>query len=171
MVGLVLSGRSSIESLKAHFRFKLLLGQRRVISEDGVPRTRLPTSKTDVVDVFADFYAYLHDRAQAFIKETHANGALMWGSFAGDIDFILTHPNDWGGAQQNALKRAAAKAGLVPNTPAGFDRIQCVTEGEASLHYCISSGLIAEAIAVRSFLPVLVMDKLMTGSTRSIKTS
>lgn len=132
-------------------RFKILLGQRRAVTEDGVPRTRLPASKTDIVDVFADFYAYLYDRARAYIKETHANGASMWDSFAGDIDFILTHPNDWGGAQQTALKRAAAKAGLISNTAEGFDRIQCVTEGEASLHYCISSGLIADAITVCFF--------------------
>lgn len=132
-------------------RFKLLLGQRRPVAEDsGVPRTNLPESKRELVDVFADFYAYLYDRAHAFIAETHANGSLLWDSIQGDIDFILTHPNDWGGAQQNVLKRAAAKAGLVPMTPAGLARIQCVTEGEASLHYCISSGLIADAITVRA---------------------
>lgn len=149
MVGLALR-ESLVESLTiALYRFKLLLPQRRGVSPDSIPRTRLPASKADIVDVFADFYAYLYDRTRAYIKETHANGTLLWNSFSGDIDFILTHPNDWGGAQQSALKRAAAKAGLVPNTPAGFERIQCLTEGEASLHYCISSGLIAEAITVR----------------------
>lgn len=132
------------------YRFKLLVGQRRPAAEDsGVPRTNLPASKRDIVDVFADFYTYLYNRAHTFIVESHANGALLWDSIQGDIEFILTHPNDWGGAQQNLLKRAAAKAGLVPMTPAGFARIQCVTEGEASLHYCISSGLIADAITVR----------------------
>lgn len=137
-------------------RFKLLLGQRRPAAEDpGVPRTNLPASKRDLVDVFADFYAYLYDRARNYIVETHANGSLIWDSIKGDTDFILTHPNDLGGSQQSVLKRAAAKAGLVPMSPAGFARIQCVTEGEASLHYCISSGLIADAITVRE-LPFAV---------------
>lgn len=52
------------------------------------------------------------------------------------------------------------KGGLVPDTREGRERIHFVTEGEASLHYCISSGLVTEAIkvgtpAVRSLVQIL----------------
>lgn len=51
--------------------------------------------------------------------------------------FILCHPNGWKGAQQGRMREAAIKAGLVPDTKEGRNRVQFVTEGEASLHYCI----------------------------------
>ena len=46
------------------------------------------------------------------------------------------------------MRRAAISAGLVPDTAAGAARIHFVTEGEASLHFCIASGLAGENIRV-----------------------
>ena len=40
-------------------------------------------------------------------------------------------------------------AGLVPNTDAGQERIHFVTEGEASIHYCIQNGLLSDEDDVR----------------------
>ncbi|KZP02189.1 hypothetical protein FIBSPDRAFT_771053, partial [Athelia psychrophila] len=57
------------------------------------------------------------------------------------IDFVLTHPNGWEGAQQSEIRRAAVLAGLSSDTLEGQSRIQLLTEGEASLHYCIEKGL------------------------------
>ena len=39
------------------------------------------------------------------------------------------------------MRRAAIKAGLVANETRAQDRISFVTEGEASLHYCIHKGI------------------------------
>ncbi|KAI0031115.1 hypothetical protein K488DRAFT_87118 [Vararia minispora EC-137] len=125
--------------------FKLLLsnGRKSDIPAD-IPRTNLPPSK-GIVNVFADFYAYLFDRLRAFISETHASGDLIWDSVKDSIDFVLSHPNAWEGQQQAALRQAAVLAGLVPTISDAQERITFVTEGEASFHYCVSSGLLLDA--------------------------
>lgn len=100
----------------------------------------LPLNKT-AVDVFADFFRYLFDCARTYIQQTHPNGVEFWSSIDKDIEFVLTHPNGWEGAQQNQMRKAATLAGLVPKDVAGQSRIHFVTEGEASLHFCVQNGL------------------------------
>lgn len=72
----------------------------------------------------------------------------MWDSFGDNIDIVLTHPNGYEGPQQSMMREAAVLAGLVPDAEAAEARVQLVTEGEASLHYCIQSGLSTDAIKV-----------------------
>lgn len=55
----------------------------------------------------------------------------------GDIHFVLTHPNAWEGSQQAQLRQAAVLGGLISDSPAGQRRLQFLTEGEASLHFCL----------------------------------
>ncbi|TEB21186.1 hypothetical protein FA13DRAFT_1800163 [Coprinellus micaceus] len=55
--------------------------------------------------------------------------------------YILTHPNGWGRPQQVQMRRAAIPAGLIPGNKDGHSRIELVTQGEASLHFCLSNGL------------------------------
>ncbi len=100
----------------------------------------LPPGK-DVVEVFGDFYAYLLKCTMTFIQESHQNGTDLLLSVKGDIEFILSHPNGWEGAQQQQLRRAAIHAGLISDDDKGNERIHFVTEGEASLHFCIEHGL------------------------------
>ncbi|KAK0434121.1 hypothetical protein EV421DRAFT_1993196 [Armillaria borealis] len=122
-------------------RFKLHMlpkwADTKEISEAIAP---LPPGK-DVVEVFGDFYAYLVKCTMAFIQESHQNGADLLLSVKGDIEFILSHPNGWEGAQQQQLRKAAIYAGLIPDNDQGHERIHFVTEGEASLHFCIEHGL------------------------------
>ena len=65
-----------------------------------------------------------------------------------DIDFVLSHPNGWEGAQQSKMRQAAVLAKLIPDKPEGHSRLSFVTEGEASLHYCIRNGLPGGAMKV-----------------------
>jgi hypothetical protein len=122
-------------------RFKLHLrsrvGSGKKLSDDIPP---LPFNKT-VVEIFADFLAYLLECASSFIQETHANGADLWASVSDQIDFVLSHPNGWEGAQQAQLRKAAVLANLIPDTIAGHARLSFVTEGEASLHFAVQNGL------------------------------
>lgn len=130
-------------SVETFLRFKLHLRSRfaadagRQVSNE-IPS--LPPGKT-VVEIFADFLAYLYECAKAFIKDTQINGAALWNSVEAQIDFVLSHPNGWEGAQQSEMRNAAIQAGLVPDTAAGHARLSFVTEGEASLHYAIQNGL------------------------------
>ena len=109
----------------------------------------LPPNKT-VVDVFSDFLAYMFKCARDYIQETHPGGAQLWSSVAENIDFVLTHPNGWEGSQQSLMRLSAIQAKLVPDSDSGRARVSFVTEGEASLHFCLSKGLVSEGVKVRS---------------------
>ena len=111
----------------------------------------LPQNKT-VVQVFGDFLRYLYDCTRTYIEETHATGIELWESLQGQVDFVLTHPNGWEGPQQDQMRRAAIHGGLIPDTPEGRSRVQFVTEGEASLHYCIGNNYASDVIQVGPFL-------------------
>jgi hypothetical protein len=96
----------------------------------------LPRGKS-AVDIFADFLRYLHRCARTFIQETHANGIELWQTFEDRTEFILTHPNGWEGAHQSMMRTAAVQAGLIPDNQNGHSHLSFVTEGEASLHFCV----------------------------------
>ena len=64
---------------------------------------------------------------------------FTWASIENSIEFIFSHPNGWEGLQQQKYREAIEGAGLVPRTPQGRSRVHMIAEGEASLHYCVSS--------------------------------
>jgi len=100
----------------------------------------LPLNKT-VVEVFADFLAYLLECALRYIQDHHANGEELWASVKDQIYFVLSHPNGWEGSQQAKMRKAAVLAKLIPDTAPGRARLSFVTEGEASLHFSVKNGL------------------------------
>ncbi len=61
----------------------------------------------------------------------------MLRSVGNNIEFILSHPNGWEGQQQSEMRRAAINADLV-NANDASERISFITEGEASLHFCLN---------------------------------
>ena len=75
----------------------------------------------------------------------------MLRTLADRTDFVLTHPNGWEGAQQSMMRTAAVQAGLIPDNHDGHSHLSFVTEGEASLHFCVQSGLTTDAINVNFF--------------------
>lgn len=109
----------------------------------------LPAGKT-VVDVLADYYRYMLQCTREYITESCPNGETTWVGFGRHIEFVLSHPNGWGGAQQNRMRQAAVLAGLITNTVHGHERIHFVSEGEASFHFCIKHGLMEQVQAVCS---------------------
>lgn len=129
---------------KLHLRSQFGSGAGQEVS-DKIPS--LPRNKT-IIQVFADFLAYLLECASNYIKETHPNGVDLWASVEGQIDYVLSHPNGWEGTQQSQMRSAAILAGLIPDTPTGNARLSFVTEGEASLHFAIQNGLPSGAIEV-----------------------
>ncbi|KAJ3012576.1 hypothetical protein NUW54_g1828 [Trametes sanguinea] len=115
----------------------------------------LPTGKT-AVDVCADFLAYLYRCAQDFILEAHSNGNSLWKSAQGRAEFVLSHPNGWSGLQQGLLRDAVVAARLVSDDAAGRERIHFVTEGEASLHFCLKNGITDEVLQIGK--TVMIVD-------------
>ena len=66
----------------------------------------------------------------------------------GRTEFVLTHPNGWEGPQQSMMRTAAVQAGLILDNEDGHSRLSFVTEGEASLHFCVQNGLTNDAVKV-----------------------
>jgi len=126
---------SRLTRFKLHLRSRVGAGGQIA---DNIPP--LPLNKS-VVEVFADFLAYLLECAASFIQDTLANGARLWESVKDQLYFVLSHPNGWEGAQQAEMRKAALLAKLIPDTTAGHTRLSFVTEGEASLHFAIQNGL------------------------------
>jgi hypothetical protein len=104
------------------------------------------------MDVFSDFLRYLHECAKTYIQDVHANGPDLWESVKENIQFVLSHPNGWEGAEQSKMRRAAVKAGLIPDTSDGHSRLSFVTEGEASLHFSSNHGVLTGALRVSLFV-------------------
>ncbi|KAI0918917.1 hypothetical protein AcW1_003564 [Taiwanofungus camphoratus] len=113
----------------------------------------MPDNKP-VIQILADYLAYLYKCARNYISEAHPNGRQLLQSES-DIEFVLSHPNGWGGSQQSEMRRAAVMAGLVPDTQGGQSRIHFVTEGEASLHFCITNGLAEDVIKTGNSLMIV----------------
>jgi len=123
--------------------FKLRLRPPSVLSElQDLKLPNLPTGK-DVVQVFADFLGYLMDCTEKYIKDSNITVTDgVWSTLCHDLILVLAHPNGWAGAQQQQMRRSVALAGIIPATSSGHDRIFFVTEGEASLHYCVRGTVI-----------------------------
>ncbi|KAJ4471454.1 hypothetical protein J3R30DRAFT_1080306 [Lentinula aciculospora] len=98
----------------------------------------LPENKTPVT-VFSDFLRYLFECTKLYIQRDTL-GSHHWDSVQHNIDFILAHPNGWEVAQQAQMRRAAIVAGLVSEGESQ-ERVNFVTEGEASLHFCINRNI------------------------------
>lgn len=109
----------------------------------------LPQGKS-VVDLFADFIRYLFDATVAQIKQAEPTGELLWENFGPSVELVLTHPNGWGGQQQEAMREAVVKAEIF-NEEEARSRTSFVTEGEAGLHYCVAYTKSGESLKVSLF--------------------
>jgi hypothetical protein len=137
---------------KLHLRTKHLASSH--IEDEDIPP--LPQGKS-AVQVLGDFMRYLFSCTRNYIIESHASGASMWRSMENNIEFILTHPNGWEGLQQQQIRRAAEIAGLIPSGDEHASRIHLLTEGEASLHFCVTHVLASDSF---STLPIVSSDEL-----------
>ncbi|KAF8629982.1 hypothetical protein AX15_003171 [Amanita polypyramis BW_CC] len=130
-----------VEWFKLHLRPKTLASSH--ISDEDIPP--LPGNKT-AEQILADFLQYLYRSTKDYIIQTHPGGTAFWQSVEKNVDYVLSLPNGWEGGQQAQMRRAASKAGLVVNEAEAQQRISFVTEGEASLHFCIQKGITKNAV-------------------------
>ncbi|KAK0196222.1 hypothetical protein F5146DRAFT_997680 [Armillaria mellea] len=78
---------------------------------------------------------------KTFVQETHHISSSQWSGMEGGIQFILSHLNGWEGEEQNKLKEAMISAGLISSGECEHLHLSFVTEGEASLYFCLNKGL------------------------------
>ena len=100
-------------------------------------------------DVFAHFIRYLFDSAKAFIQESEPIGKELWESVHSNIDLILSHPNGWGGREQEFLRKSVVQASLFSEEEA-LSRVSFVTEGEATFNFCVTNSKSGESLEVHS---------------------
>ncbi|OJA08937.1 hypothetical protein AZE42_05314 [Rhizopogon vesiculosus] len=93
---------------------------------------------------------YLFQCVRTYIQESHLN---LWGSVENSIEFVFTHSNGWEGLQQQQIRRAAELAGLIPSKEEQ-SHVHLLTEGEASLHFCITNVITSDAFSS----PIAVSD-------------
>ncbi|KIL56475.1 hypothetical protein M378DRAFT_89248, partial [Amanita muscaria Koide BX008] len=116
-----------VEWFKLHLRPPHLAGSQEFEIQS------LPKNKTPV-QAFGDLLRYLFQSTKKYITDSEL---CSWDSVERNIDFILSHPNGWEGKQQSQMRKAAVAAGLVDKSEA-LERISFVSEGEASLHFCLN---------------------------------
>ncbi|KAI0725426.1 hypothetical protein C8Q72DRAFT_954800 [Fomitopsis betulina] len=131
--------------------FKLYLRPQSIL-----PGATLPPIGVDkpVVEILSDYLGYVFKCAKAFISETNPIGRQILSSST-PIDFVLSHPNGWLGPQQNSMRRTANLADLIPDSDEGASRLQFVTEGEASLQFCVATGLGEDVIQEDNFVTMV----------------
>ena len=112
-------------------RWKLQLSPREL----PVTAAGLPEGKS-LQDIFADFIRYLFDFAKAFIQEYELMGEQLWEDLKGNIDLVLSRPNGWEGREQEFLRKSVVQASVLTEEEAPF-RVSFVTEGEATLTFCV----------------------------------
>jgi hypothetical protein len=95
----------------------------------------LPRNVT-ITRVYADLMKYLFQGARSFFQDATPGGARIWKRLEDQIVIVLCTPNAWDMSQQNFLRNAAVKAGLVKKSDAE-SLVEFVTEGEASVHYAL----------------------------------
>ncbi|KAG8957671.1 hypothetical protein FRC03_009916 [Tulasnella sp. 419] len=121
--------------------FKLLLRPDSLAQQlQNAPETEIPPNKR-LVTVIADFLRYMHNLALEHFHQAMDTGGKTWDELKDQVVYILSHPNGWNTFQHPVMREAAILAGLVPNSDQGNSRIIFVSEGEASLHWCMSRGI------------------------------
>ncbi|OJA12689.1 hypothetical protein AZE42_10332 [Rhizopogon vesiculosus] len=98
---------------------------------------------------------------QTYIQESHLN---LWGSAKNSIEFVLTHPNGWEGPQQQQIRQAMRLADLIPFKGGDF-HVHLLTEGEASLHFCVVNVIASDAFSSPiAMSPFPVEEEVQSGS-------
>ncbi|KAG8829562.1 hypothetical protein FRC17_006388 [Serendipita sp. 399] len=93
----------------------------------GIPLTR----------VYSDFLKYLFDYTERFFVNNTPGGRNVWDRLRNKIAIVLATPNGWDTSQQIFMRDAVVAAGIVGKDQAD-ERVDYITEGEASVHYALA---------------------------------
>jgi hypothetical protein len=114
--------------------FKLHLHPETMRAHNSIQVPPLPAGIT-LEQIYKDFLGYLFRHTEEFFKEKQIDGAALWLRLRGTIEFVIAHPNGWDTYEQGILRQAATEAGLVDSLSQAEERIQFVSEAEASVHF------------------------------------
>ena len=100
--------------------------------------------------VYRHFFEYLLKHTRRSFEKRVLDGPFVWKRLFSTADIVIAHPNGWDVKEQQFLRKAAVDAGLVSNEDK-TSRVTFVTEGEASLHYCMFHADLAPKLKVSRF--------------------
>ena len=95
--------------------------------------------RVSVEQIYADILGYILQHTQIYFEEKEfemEGGTQIWRKLQSQnrIHYVICHPSGWGVQEQGMLRQATVRAGLVHPSLAA-DRIQFVSEAEASVHF------------------------------------
>ncbi|KAG8690508.1 hypothetical protein FRC11_011049, partial [Ceratobasidium sp. 423] len=83
--------------------------------------------------IYTDFLGYLLRHTRTYFEDHVIHGSLIWEKCAPNMLIVLAHPNGWSTREQNFMKQALLDVGPEYKNY----QITFVTEGEASVHFCM----------------------------------
>ncbi|KDN46686.1 hypothetical protein RSAG8_04066, partial [Rhizoctonia solani AG-8 WAC10335] len=122
--------------LAKHFKLLLHPEELRVQGSLGIERQPFRYGVT-LEQVYSDFLGYLLEHTQTYFKDRIIDGGSLWSRYQSKMEFVIAHPNAWSTRQQAFLRKVAIQAGFV-NAIQAQNNIRFVTEGEASVHFCLA---------------------------------
>ncbi|KAG8918710.1 hypothetical protein FRC02_002157, partial [Tulasnella sp. 418] len=135
--------------------FKLLLRPRAADdSLAGAPISPIPSGKT-TIQVVGDYLNYMSKSAIEHFKNEMVGSENIWEKVKDKVNYVLSHPNGWDTTQHEDMRRAAIHGQLIPHTDEGRNRVHFVSEGEASLHWCVSNGVSKKGLQAGSDITVV----------------
>lgn len=126
-------------SLAKHF--KLHLHPQSMAIQDRLALCPLPPG-VSLAAIYTDFLGYLLRHTQGYFESHVIQGAAIWEKYSPKMLVVLAHPNGWSTREQNYLRQALRNVG--PNYKSC--QITFVTEGEASVHFCMFSSNMDSAL-------------------------
>ena len=93
-----------------------------------------------VDQIYADILGYILRHTQVYFEDKEfelEGGTQIWRKLQNQnrIHFVICHPSGWGLHEQDMLRQATVRAGLVPSLAAASQMVQFVSEAEASVHF------------------------------------
>jgi hypothetical protein len=91
----------------------------------------------DLKTVYADFLGFLYRATGEYICNTSLMGEDVWEALSHEVEFVFAIPNGWDTRQQGFLRDAAIQGGLFSGQYSE-DRINFISEAEASVHFALA---------------------------------
>ncbi|KZW00534.1 hypothetical protein EXIGLDRAFT_639271 [Exidia glandulosa HHB12029] len=86
--------------------------------------------------IYSDFIKYIFDHACEFFQSSSHDGETIFNRLKSTFTIVCATPNGWDIVQQSFLRDAFVMAGVLPQGH-DRDRLQFVTEAEASVHFAL----------------------------------
>jgi hypothetical protein len=89
-----------------------------------------------ITKIYADMLRWLVEHTKHFFRTHTIDGEQIWQRLGSQVTIVLAIPNGWEVEQQHVLRQAMQMSGILP-VNFDEDRLEFVTEGEASVHYAL----------------------------------